>query len=862
MNKFTELDIKPVYDSDDNIKEFYNEVLIRAKEYKRASAYFSNGFYNYIQMGLFPFVKSGGKMKLIISTEVDTQVINDIKKGIELKNDKCLRLSEFIQQYFLNTDDFSNNISLLSYLIALDRLEIKFVFKNKGLFHDKFSLFFDNYSNILLASGSNNETIAAVELNHESFETTINWNTPSKHELLKIYERNNKFDDTWDNKIPSLLVLPMYEVIKEKLIEKIESSNLLEFDKNLKFVRLSIDEENVIRIQSNQDKNTILDQYKFNIIKPFIESTNQTTIKLRPIYNIKDIIEIRNITEYICNKLGFTFVETDSYKNFINSKTLDLDKLSIFGQLIKNSSELQKNNDFITFTNSIQNLLKRPLKFAQLQSAYHIVKVKRVMNFSVPGSGKTSTVLGAFEYLNALPLSDPNHIDKLLVFGPINCFKAWQEEYEIVSKKFEGNISNQILNISEGENKGIKKVLLKYNQSRLTLVNFDSIVSTKNFLKEFVDEKVMVVFDEIHRVKNYNSDKLPAMIEIIDKSKYRVALSGTPLPNGYKDLYAMFSLLYGEYAQIYFNMYIDNLSKADVDFENSGLESQEISQKIQPFFTRVSKHDLNVPLSNPDHLVEIETNEMENKLYIQLLNSSNSSFGKSIKLTQLACLSESIDLLNEPSDYDINSFISSNETNFIKQINDVNFSFGNSSKINKLVDLIISLNRKVVVWCVFVDTINKITTILNKKGIATINIYGVTNYNERSNIINDFNNNKSIKVLVTNPHTLAESVSLHKACHDAVYVELNYNLSHYLQSRDRIHRLGLKPNQQTNYFILINNYMGDKNKSIDYLIYKRLIKKEKRMMKAIDGGALLYRDKVGNYEFDELVNEIKTNIKI
>jgi hypothetical protein len=56
--------------------------------------------------------------------------------------------------------------------------------------------------------------------------------------------------------------------------------------------------------------------------------------------------------------------------------------------------------------------------------------------------------------------------------------------------------------------------------------------------------------------------------------------------------------------------------------------------------------------------------------------------------------------------------------------------------------------------------------------------------------------------------------------------------------------------------------MGDKNKSIDYLIYKRLIKKEKRMMKAIDGGALLYRDKVGNYEFDELVNEIKTNIKI
>ena len=51
-----------------------------------------------------------------------------------------------------------------------------------------------------------------------------------------------------------------------------------------------------------------------------------------------------------------------------------------------------------------------------------------------------------------------------------------------------------------------------------------------------------------------------------------------------------------------------------------------------------------------------------------------------------------------------------------------------------------------------------------------------------------------LKVIITNPHTLAESVSLHKSCHDAVYVELNFNLSQYLQSRDRIHRLGIPSN--------------------------------------------------------------------
>ena len=55
-------------------------------------------------------------------------------------------------------------------------------------------------------------------------------------------------------------------------------------------------------------------------------------------------------------------------------------------------------------------------------------------------------------------------------------------------------------------------------------------------------------------------------------------------------------------------------------------------------------------------------------------------------------------------------------------------------------------------------------------------------------------------MLVTNPQTLAESVSLHSVCHDAVYFEYSYNLVHLLQSKDRIHRLGLPDDQKTRYY--------------------------------------------------------------
>ena len=91
-----------------------------------------------------------------------------------------------------------------------------------------------------------------------------------------------------------------------------------------------------------------------------------------------------------------------------------------------------------------------------------------------------------------------------------------------------------------------------------------------------------------------------------------------------------------------------------------------------------------------------------------------------------------------------------------------------------------------------------------------------------------------IQVLLTNPHTLAESVSLHSVCHDAIYFEYSYNLVHLLQSKDRIHRLGLPDGQYTQYDYLQVFYETDEGMwSLDEEIYNRLRKKEQIMLDAI-----------------------------
>ena len=61
-------------------------------------------------------------------------------------------------------------------------------------------------------------------------------------------------------------------------------------------------------------------------------------------------------------------------------------------------------------------------------------------------------------------------------------------------------------------------------------------------------------------------------------------------------------------------------------------------------------------------------------------------------------------------------------------------------------------------------------------------------------------------------------------------------------------------------YIFINKYSDDPESSIDYAVYKRLIKKETRMKNAIDRGALLYKDEFSSRELDDLIADITKRI--
>ena len=91
-------------------------------------------------------------------------------------------------------------------------------------------------------------------------------------------------------------------------------------------------------------------------------------------------------------------------------------------------------------------------------------------------------------------------------------------------------------------------------------------------------------------------------------------------------------------------------------------------------------------------------------------------------------------------------------------------------------------------------------------------------------------NDPKFKILIATPPSCAESVSLHKnsrketVCKNAIYLDRTFNAGQYMQSKDRIHRIGMDPDTQVMYYVFIAKG------TIDEYIDQRLATKEDNML--------------------------------
>lgn len=325
---------------------------------------------------------------------------------------------------------------------------------------------------------------------------------------------------------------------------------------------------------------------------------------------------------------------------------------------------------------------------------------------------------------------------------------------------------------------------------------------------------------------------------------YTIAMTGTPIPNSYADIKNLLTMLYHEEYDEYFGFSEVQLqSPTDEDIVN-------INNRIQPFFCRTTKRQLNVPDANDDIIITTLASECESKIFqILLLKYAKNKLVLIIRLLQLESnprmllnsidangedFTDILDTSGELEDIDFKDYSSE----LVSLINSVERTQKFDACIQQTLNLC-SKDESVIIWCIFIDSIVNLSKELLSKGIRVGCIYGSIESDERDIILKLFKERK-LDVLITNPHTLAESVSLHHSCHNAIYYEYSYNLVHLLQSKDRIHRLGLPEDQYTQYYYLQNNFVTRDSEvySLDKRIYDRLHEKEKTMLEAIENNKL------------------------
>ena len=534
---------------------------------------------------------------------------------------------------------------------------------------------------------------------------------------------------------------------------------------------------------------------------------------------------------------------------FIESKELYITERSKVGMQIKQHDD-QVLPQFTSYKCIVDEEMTRPLREQQMWDSFFMCTMKRDANFSVPGSGKTASVLGVYAYLRAKGL-----VDKIVMIGPKNSFGSWKDEFIACFGK---KLPLRLFDIHSGayttSEQKKRAILFETGGKNLLLFNYEGIGSYRSELKSIIDNKTMVVMDEVHKVKKYSNGEMGMrafdVYQVTENAAYTIALTGTPIPNSYLDIYNLLHFLYRDEYEDFFGFDEKQLKKpTDGDME-------DINRKLLPFYCRTTKEQLGVPKANADITLCTEATEAENRLFHILKQKyRKNKLALIIRLLQLETNPKM--LLNNLSFADFSDILDISgdidEIDYVDYSQDVQMlieSIAETSKFQLCINRAKELHaqgKPIIIWCIFIDSIHRISKELERNGITTGVIYGNVSDEQRAAVLSEFKSG-DIDVLITNPHTLAESVSLHGVCHDAIYYEYSYNLVHLLQSKDRIHRLGLPDGQYTQYYYLEEAYSNtDGTFTLGERIYNRLREKEQIMLNAIENQVL---EKVTSTEED------------
>jgi SNF2 family DNA or RNA helicase len=501
-------------------------------------------------------------------------------------------------------------------------------------------------------------------------------------------------------------------------------------------------------------------------------------------------IMFRNEIKSICNSFDYDYQSNTisiSVNDYLSLMSYQAEYEEEYGfRFVKNNeiSRIESDNKIeeidVTESELLSKLqkegFKRTLTQHQLKNVLKMIKYNSSASFSVPGAGKTTEALAFYAFKKT-------NQTKIIVVCPKNAFSSWDNEIKSCFEEHESFFrivfpSSQV------------KTLLSLSNFSI-LVNYEKIRNIRNEIESYVNrlgsENIIMILDESHKIKHGNDGITGrTLLSLNHLPKYKLILTGTPCPNSVEDLIGQFQFL----------------------FPNQIYDNSNIVEKTKNHYCRTTKAQLGLPKAKRFE-DEIEMNVSQKALYNTIvsemeLQKKDFNLEDENKVRKIRrCIMWLIQITSNPK-----LLLKLEKTNIIPE----GLLAGAESEKIKFACLeaerLASNGKKTLIWTNFTQNVQTLNLKLAHLGATYIDgsVKIANNEEDKHNNpdcreyrIDKFLHSDKCSVMIANPAAASESISLHKHCLDAIYVDRTYNAGQYLQSRDRIHRLGLSPTDNVSF---------------------------------------------------------------
>lgn len=387
--------------------------------------------------------------------------------------------------------------------------------------------------------------------------------------------------------------------------------------------------------------------------------------------------------------------------------------------------------------------------------------------FDEQGLGKSKMVIDAL--VNNIR---DNVIDGAIIICKKTLLQNWKEEIEIHSylkvTLIDGNLQNKFRSF--------------LNRTDFYLVCYESVNSLLPVLLMLEESyRLAVVLDESQKIKNPETKVTRSILELSPFSKKRIIITGTPIANHPEDIWSQYYFLDG--GKLLGSDYSVFCEKYGINYRKTSLmnyesELSELRELITSHSLRRTKEILYLPEKEyEDVYIDMDPIQhlMYSKINEEVLADLNSDSNTLIDLSTID--NELVKLLRLTQ-------VSSNP-----KLIDQGYAGSNPklTYIDSLLDKITRGGEKCIIWTSFIKNIDLMQKRYGKYNPAVV--HGGINIERRNYDIRRFKIDQNCKVMIANPAAAKEGLTLVSANH-AIYLDRSFKMDDYLQSQDRIHRIG------------------------------------------------------------------------